>query len=107
MRKLAMAGVAGALSLALVGGSAGASGGPTVTASNFSFTPKTIHINAGQRVTWKDTQGEHTVTFKNSNYDKTIGVGDTVSRRFKKPGTFRYICTFHITQGMKGKVVVN
>src|SRR5262245_32763929 len=106
MRKLLMVGAAGALSLALAGGSAGASGGPTVSANNFSFAPKTVHIGVGQTVKWNDVEGTHTVTFKNSKYDKTISPGDVVSRKFKKAGTFKYVCTFHIAQGMKGKVVV-
>lgn len=106
MRKVLLAGGIGVLSLALTGAPAPAAGGPTVTADNFSFAPKTVAINAGQRVSWKDTEGSHTVTFRHSKFDKTIGPGDTVSRKFKKPGTYRYVCSFHIAEKMKGKVVV-
>jgi plastocyanin len=107
MRKLVAAGLVAGAALALIGTPASAGSGPTVTADNYSFSPKTVTISAGQRVKWNDTKGTHTVTFRHSSYDKTISKGDTVSRKFKHPGTYKYVCTFHIQQGMKGKVIVN
>jgi plastocyanin len=82
-------------------------GGNHVKANNFNFKAKKITIQKGEKVTWKDVQGRHTVTFKTLNFDKTISNGNPkVSLKFHKRGTYRYYCRFHKSQGMKGKVVV-
>src|SRR3954452_3527411 len=82
-------------------------GGGTVKASNFSFKPKTITIQKGQKVTWKRVTGRHTVTFVRGSYDKTLGrANPTRSRTFKNAGTFKYFCRFHRSLGMTGKVIV-
>jgi plastocyanin len=76
-----------------------------VTADNFDFEPQRVKVSPGTKVVWTSTQGSHTVTFK-GGFDKTIPQGASTSRKFKKAGTFKYICRFHTAQGMKGKVVV-
>ena len=82
-------------------------GGGTVNASNFSFKPKTITIQKGQKVTWKRVNGRHTVTFVKGSYDKTLNKSHPArSRTFKRIGTFKYYCRFHRALGMRGKVVV-
>jgi plastocyanin len=82
-------------------------GGGTVNASNFSFKPKTITIQKGQKVTWKRVNGRHTVTFVKGSYDKTLSrANPTRSRTFKNAGTFKYFCRFHRSLGMTGKVIV-
>jgi plastocyanin len=82
-------------------------GGGTVSASNYSFKPKTITISKGQTVTWKWVQGSHTVTFVKGTYDKTLNKANPKrTRTFKRVGTFKYYCRFHRTLGMTGKVVV-
>ena len=108
MRRFAIGAMAAILILALGGGQASAGGGHVVKARNFEFTPKRITISAGDKVVWKATQGDHTVTFKNGGFDQEISAsGDPkVSAKFPKPGTYKYICRFHNRKGMKGAVIV-
>src|SRR5512132_2817011 len=105
MRKVAIPMVTAALALALAAGSASGNG-ETVKAKNFHFDAKTITVHNGDKVTWKSIEGKHTVTLKNGAFDKVIGNGDSVSRKFKHRGTFRYFCRFHKALGMRGKVIV-
>ncbi len=105
--------------------SAGASAGPAVRVgmTDMAFTPARIVINAGQPIIWKNTsEVVHNVV---DDADKAVtatdvalpaGVqpfgsdylqpGQTFSRVFTKPGTYRYVCTLHEGNGMKGVVVV-
>ena len=82
-------------------------GGNTVRADDFDFSPKKVHVSRGEKVKWRATEGEHTVTFK-GGFDAVITAGGDAraARKFKKPGTYRYVCRFHKAEGMKGKVVV-
>jgi plastocyanin len=87
--------------------SAGAGGGNSVSAAGHAFTPDKITISAGDKVVWKEKSGKHTVTFKDGSFDQPLDTSHTkVSRKFSQPGTYRYICQFHVDKGMKGKVVV-
>ncbi len=106
MRRLMAVGMTAALALALSGGLAGAARGPTVEAAGVTFSPKTIKIGQGEKVTWKNVEGSHTVTFKTIDFDKKLKGNDKISKTFKDTGTFKYICTPHKAEGMKGKVVV-
>ena len=82
-------------------------GGAKVSASNYSFKPKALTIQKGQKVTWNWVNGRHSVTFKTGSFDKILSKGHpSVSRTFKKAGTFKYVCRFHSALGMRGKVVV-
>lgn len=94
--------------LALAAAPAGAGSPPKIVkATNFDFTPKNLTIRKGSTVTWKNVAGKHTVTFKTLAYDKTISANHkTVSKTFNQKGTFNYICRFHKTFGMTGKVIV-
>jgi plastocyanin len=49
------------------------------------------------------------VTFKDGGLDAAIAAnGDAkASRKFKKPGTYKYICRIHTAEHMVGKVVVH
>jgi len=49
------------------------------------------------------------VTFKDGKFDKELSENGTtsVSRKFKSPGTYKYICKPHKKKHMKGKVFVN
>jgi plastocyanin len=92
------------LGLALVGFASG--GNRTVKADDFDFEPGRVTIDVGDKVTWRNVEGRHTVTLRNGKYDKVIDGDDKVSRKFRNAGTFRYYCRFHTAQGMKGKVIV-
>jgi len=64
-------------------------------------------VERGTRVRWVNRgSNPHTTTSTKGLWDKDIPVGGAASRVFKKRGTFRYICTIHADQGMRGKVVV-
>jgi plastocyanin len=82
-------------------------GGATVKGSNYSFKPKTVTIQKGQKVTWKWVNGSHTITFVKGTYNKTLNRANPTRRRvFRKAGTFKYYCRFHRSFGMTGKIVV-
>jgi plastocyanin len=108
MRKVLTLITATALALGLLVAPAGAGGAAKVVrAVNFEFKPKTLTITKGTKVTWKNVSGTHTVTFKTLNFDKTISANrKTVSKTFRQKGTFRYVCSFHKSFGMTGKVIV-
>jgi plastocyanin len=78
----------------------------TVKAKNYEFDSKTVTVQKGDKVTWKSTQGKHSVTLNNGAFNKVIRNGDSVSRKFGQRGTFRYYCRFHKDLGMRGKVIV-
>jgi plastocyanin len=88
-----------------------------------SFEPATINIHAGQSVEWRNTSIiTHTVTV-NPAAAATAGdsalpagaipfssgdvpAGKIFVYKFTVPGTYKYICTHHETDGMVGTVVV-
>ena len=89
-----------------------------VTIKNMAFTPQTITVKAGAKVTWKNTDGvAHSVASADSMKTTaaltglfasgTLNKGQAFSFTFKTKGTFYYECTFHAsTASMHGKVIV-
>lgn len=89
-----------------------------VTIQNFSFSPRTITIKAGTRVTWKNSDSTVHNVASASSIKTTAKVthlfrsgrmtrGKTFSYTFKKRGTFFSVCTTHRTMAsMHGKVIV-
>lgn len=75
------------------------------------FAPDEITVTAGATVTWQISHGENnhdvvsTDSLFRSNSPMTRGV-DVFSFTFTTPGEYRYVCSYHIPQGMIGKVVV-
>lgn len=75
------------------------------------FAPDEITVTVGATVTWQINQGEnnHDVVSNEglfrSNSPMTRGV-DMFTFTFNKPGEYPYVCSYHIPQGMVGKVVV-
>ena|SRR2546422_9221116 len=78
------------------------------------FSPKTIRIHKGAKVTWvvKGVDG-HTVTFKkipkgvaHIRGTGTMDKGARFSHKFTKRGTYNYVCRNHVDLGMKGRVIV-
>jgi len=83
-------------------------GGARVKASNYTFKPRTLTVQKGDKVVWKWINGSHTVTFRKGSYDKRLNrAHPRRARTFRKRGTFRYYCRPHRSLGMKGKIVVN
>jgi plastocyanin len=89
-----------ALSVMLLAGSAVAvAATKSVAISGFAFSPKSLTINVGDRVTWKNSDSvAHTATATGGAFDTgTIEPGSSASVRFTKAGTYRYACTPHPT----------
>lgn len=105
------------------GGSTGTSGPLTVGMSDMAFMPPKIVIKVGQKVTWKDSsevihnvvddagkainQADVHVPEGGKAFDSGLmQPGQTFARVFTAPGVYRYVCTMHEANGMKGVVVV-
>jgi plastocyanin len=84
--------------------------GPTVhvngdTIGSYVFAPRTVEIDRRKTVHWLwDSNGAHNVTFRKLGKSSITGASETYELRFKRRGTFKYLCTVH---GFRGKVVVN
>jgi plastocyanin len=82
----------------------------TVAATNgLVFTPSTLHVNAGDQVTFSFGSVAHNVFFgvangAPSNIDG-INANSSVQRTFPTAGTYTYTC--HLHPGMSGTVVVD
>ncbi len=91
--------------LASVGGHAAT--GHTVVLKNIRFHPGTLSIKRGDTVTWRweDKGTEHNVTGRGFK-SKTMAKG-SFGVRFTHSGTFNYHCTIHVSEGMRGSIVVH
>ncbi len=71
---------------------------------NYSFHPRTLKIKRGAKVTWRwQSNARHNVTFRKLGKHSHTGANETFKLRFKKSGTFHYLCTIH---GFTAKIVV-
>jgi len=75
------------------------------------FTPNTLTVPAGTKVTWVNKSSEqHTVTSNISIFNNIVyiygSITDSFSYTFTEPGTYNYYCQPHIGSGMIGKVIV-
>ncbi len=78
-----------------------------VSIKDFSFSPATVTVKKGTKVTWTNNDSTaHTVTADSGNGpdSSTLNPGDTYSFTFSSAGTFAYHCSFH--SNMHGTVVV-
>jgi len=95
----------------------------TVNMGDMSFQPSTITVSVGQRVVWKNTSwAVHNVVDDRSKVSSVTDVAlpagvqpfdsgyleprQIYSRVFTVPGIYRYVCTLHEANGMKGVVIV-
>lgn len=77
----------------------------------YAFEPAAVMVDAGTTVVWEWTGsgGGHNVVEENEAFgDDEIHVeeGHTYEHTFEEAGTYRYVCTPHDAQGMRGAVVV-
>ena len=99
----------GTLSLGGVAG-AGAKGSTTIKLLSETFSPDKKSISAGTKVKFKWIDGKHNIV-KSSGPGGSIdsGIFDTpgvhFTKKFKKSGTYKLICTVH--DDMKVKLNVN
>jgi len=76
-----------------------------VEAFDFGFGPEEVTLKPGTTVTWTNT-GETIHTVKGKGFfSKAIDPGGGYEFTFRKPGTYKYLCTLHPTQ-MRGTIVV-
>jgi plastocyanin len=101
----------GVLGLALAGcGGSGEAAAPVATTEvvmpkSYRFDPKTIEVEAGATVTWRNEDNfTHTVQVDEQENHK-VEPGESVSIAFPNPGTYEYVCTLH-SHDMKGEVIV-
>ena len=85
---------------------ASAEDAPQVGIDNFSFTPATLSVRAGTKVTWTNRDDiPHTIVTADKKLKSTVlDTDDTFVTVFNEPGTYRYFCSIH--PHMTGTVVV-
>jgi plastocyanin len=92
----------------LAGGTAAATPARTVTLKDIAFSPRSLTVPKGTRVTFafRDDRTLHNVTSTGSRRFTTIAnrSSGSASRTFRRSGTYRYACTLH--PGMTGRIVV-
>lgn len=84
-----------------------------VDVSNYEFNPAEITIQAGDEVTWTNSEGSHNVNGAQSlfpsnpeSFGNEVGTGWVYSHVFTMPGTYDYQCDPHASLGMTGRVIV-
>jgi plastocyanin len=95
----------------------------SVYMGEMSFKPATLTVEAGETVTWKNVSNQtHNVVDDASEAmfltDVSLPAGtkpfnsgyvlpeQLYSRVFTTPGIYRYVCTLHEANGMKGTIIV-
>jgi plastocyanin len=83
-----------------------AASGNAVSISNFAFSPASITVPAGTKVTWTNNDSvAHTVSSRGGLFDSgSLSPKATFSYTFAQKGTYEYFCSFH--SSMNGKVIV-
>ena len=77
-----------------------------VSIDNFSFSPQTITVAAGTRVTWTNRDDvPHTVTANDNRFaSQSLDTDDRYTRLFTEPGVYPYFCAVH--PHMTGTIIV-
>ena len=80
--------------------------GAEIEINNFAFTPATITIPVGTKVTWtnKDEITHNVVSADKTIRSQALDTDDKFTFTFTQAGTFSYVCSIH--PRMKGTVVV-
>ena len=78
-----------------------------VDVRDFRFGPDRVSIDVGDTVTWRVTQGQHTITAENGSFASgERSPGEILTVRFDRPGRFAYYCEYDRQVGMTGVVEV-
>lgn len=74
--------------------------------SEFKYKPQTVTVHTGEAVTFVNDDGAaHTATADDKSFDSgNLDHAQSWTHVFTKPGTYRYICTYH--PFMKATIVV-
>ena len=108
MRRLLTVLVAAVSLVVLLGADAArAANGSIHITSGGGLDPASVTVNRGDSVTWlwRDGETEHNVTFRGFHSHTQASGSYTV--KFTHRGTFKYRCTIHEAEGMRGKVIVH
>ena len=78
----------------------------TIHIAQFAFTPASIEVAAGSKVTWvNDDKAVHSVISDTTGFSsEPLKQGEQFSTTFSTPGTYKYHCGFHAY--MTGSVTV-
>ena len=79
----------------------------TLSIHNFTFTPQTLTVKAGTKVTWINKDDiPHGIASSNNAFKKSgaLDTDDSYSFTFTTPGTYQYFCYLH--PHMVGSIVV-
>jgi plastocyanin len=93
--------VAGTVALALTLGAsaplAAADDPNTVIVKSFMFTPMSMTVKAGTKITWMNKDEEpHTVASDEGLFrSSALDTDESFSYEFDKPGTYHYTCSIH------------
>ena len=72
------------------------SSGNSVSIKNFSFTPNSLTVKVGTKVTWTNHDSvTHTVTANQGAFNSPVLPGSSFSFTFTKAGTYAYHCMIH------------
>lgn len=73
-----------------------ASSGNSVSIMNFSFSPNSLTVKVGTKVTWTNHDSvTHTVTADQGAFNSPVPPGGSFSFTFSKAGTYAYHCMIH------------
>ena len=88
------------------GNSNGNASGASVNMQNFAFSPSSVTVSAGTKVTWaNEDSSPHTIVSDNGTFaSQPISKGESYSFTFPEKGTFAYYCSIH--PSMKAVVIV-
>ena len=75
----------------------------SVAVNNYNFSPSSVTIRSGGKVTWSFQSGTHTATGSVFN-SGTKMAGQSFEYTFNSAGTYGYVCSFH--GSMTGTVTV-
>jgi plastocyanin len=90
--------------LSVFGSSVAMAADRSIEMRDFAFSPQTVEIRVGDRVTWTNRDGvEHNAT--NGSFDTgLLAQGESASIRFLAAGTYAFFCAPH--PSMTGTVIV-
>lgn len=79
----------------------------TVLVRNNQFSPTPLSVAVNETVTFQWNSGGtlHNVTFQDGPASPSQGAG-TFPRAFQTAGSYPYVCTIHVAEGMTGVVTV-
>ena len=72
--------------------------------ATYRFSPRTLRVRRGKRVRWSwNSNAPHNVVFRRLHKRSRTASDGRFALRFRRRGTYRYLCTVH---DFRGKIVV-